>query len=87
MECHLEEAVSEALLYELPEVHVVDICVDRLDEVPDVSLLVEPEVSLPIFQEVDVVVHHPVDPAPAPEGATTLEGVVVGCSPAASMEV
>jgi hypothetical protein len=81
VERHLEEAVSETLLYELLEVHVVDVYVDRLDEVPNVGLLAELEVSLPIFQEVDVVVHHPIDPTPAPEGATTPQGCGGGVFP------
>lgn len=86
VECNLEEVVPETLLCELPEIHV-DVCVDRLDEVPAFGLLSRPEVSLPIFQEVYVAVDDPVDPTLSLEGAPALKGVAVGCSPDASMEV
>jgi hypothetical protein len=36
MECRLKETILEALLCEL---HVVDVCIERSDEVPVVDLL------------------------------------------------
>lgn len=81
VECHLEEAVLEALLCGLPEISVANFDIVRSDEVPSVGLLDGPEVSLPISQEVTALVSRLGDPAPAPEG------VAVGSSPAVSMEV
>lgn len=93
MECHLEEAVLEALLCELPEINVVNVDVVRSNEAPSIGLLAGPEVSLPIPQEVDALVDRPIDPAPAlegalaPKGAIAPEGVAVGSSPTILVEV
>ena len=58
-----------------------------MDEVPAIDFLLDPEVSLPIFHEVNVAVDCLVDSCLAPEGASNPESVVVACSPTASMEV
>lgn len=67
MECHLEETVLEALLCELPEVCVVDVCIECSDEVLVVNLLPRPEVCLAISNEVNVAVDCFADPYP-PQG-------------------
>lgn len=87
MECSIEEAILEALVRELPEINAVEVDFAPLDEVPSIGLLVGPEVSLPISQEVAALVSRPIDLAPVLEGAPAPEGVAVGFSPVASMEV
>jgi hypothetical protein len=75
------------MLCELPEINVIDICINCSDDVPIVGFLARLEVSLPIFQEADVAVGHPTDQTLASVGAPSPESVAVGCSPIASMEV
>lgn len=66
----LEEAIPEDLLLELPKIEVVDVRVECLDDVPSASLLVGPELSVPICHG-----------SPAPEDAPVPEDPSVG-SPA-----
>lgn len=87
VDCSLEEAVPEAFLRDLPEIRVMDVCISRSEEPSAVGLLVRPEIGPIISHEAFAVVDRPSDLTPAPEGASAPEGVAVGCSPAASMEV
>lgn len=72
----LEEAILEDLLLELPEIEVVDVRVECLDDVPSASLLVGPELSLPICHG-----------SPSPEDAPVPEDPSVGSLSTASMDV
>jgi hypothetical protein len=89
----LEDAISEALLCELPEIHVADVQITRSDKTSSVGLLARPEASLPVLQEAPASISLAVVPVLALEdilasgGAPAPEGVAVGSPSAASMEV
>lgn len=46
----LKDTIPEDLLLELPEMRVIDVRIDRSDEVSSASLLARPEVSLPVHR-------------------------------------
>lgn len=89
----LEDAISEALLCELPEIHVADVQITRSDKTSSVGLLARPEASLPVLQEALASISLAVVPVLALEnilasgGAPAPEGVAVGSPSAVSMEV
>jgi hypothetical protein len=66
----LENTIPGDLLLELPEIRVIDVCVECLDDVPSAGLQVGPVVSLPVCHG-----------SSSPEGAPALKGPLVGSPP------
>lgn len=65
VECHLEEAVLEALLCKLPNNNVINVDVGHSYEVRPVGLLAGSEENRPMFQGPAASVGHPAAQPPA----------------------
>jgi hypothetical protein len=59
----LEDTIPKDLLLELPKIRVIDVGIDRPNELSSTSLLAGPEVSLPVHHDVSVPVLE-ITPAP-----------------------